>query len=1528
LFKRVRAGAKGLASSSKHSYKCPDVTNRLVGGDSTVEIVVEGKTANALLDTGSMISTISETYCRKLGLRVLPLDELITVEAAGGHKLPYLGYTEVNLELPDPIRMSTDALFLVVPTTKYHERVPVLIGTNVLSAVLPTDSGNTPWHLASLCLQQQGNNSVGMVKSTKSVVIPPGSKSVVHGLARVQVDSMRMTVITQDLEQSALPGGLLVAPCYSRVSGTSSRVAVQIQNLCNKSVTIPANTPICELHRVSTVESSPLLEGEGDNHDTAEQLSPDKARAVVERFKLDAETHLEEEQVAQIDRLLLKYSHVFSQHDLDLGRTDMVKHHIKVTDDNPFKERHRRVPPSMYEEVRNHIKEMLDLDAIRPSHSPYSSPVVLVRKKDGSLRFCIDLRRLNSRTVKDAYALPRIEETLDVLKGASLFSSLDLKSSYWQVEIAEEDKMKTAFSVGSLGFYECNRMPFGLTNAPATFQRLMETCMGDLHLVFCLIYLDDIVVFSRTFEEHVERLEAIFKRLESTGLKLKPSKCHLFQKRIKYLGHIVSAEGVETDPEKVAALRKWPIPQSVKDVRSFLGFAGYYRRYIKGFASVARPLHDLLKEPASGKKRARKKQQASRHFTWEEQHQKAFDTLIELCCSAPILAFADFTSSFTLHTDASGCGLGAVLYQHQDGRDRVIAYASRGLSPAERNYPAHKLEFLALKWAVTDKFHDYLYGATFTVKTDNNPLTYILSSAKLDATTQRWVAQLSSYQFSLEYRSGKENIDADRLSRISWPSDVTEQQVVPEVVTAVLEAKALASPPLVEAMCWSQQVLSPMESPPLVEAMCWSQQVLSSELQNDPKQSTVDWAVAQEDDKVISMARRYARGYVPSVKLLRGEQRAFYRERDRLVLKSDVLYRRRENPDGTKYQLVLPSQYRNKAIHGCHDDVGHLGREKTLELVRDRFFWPGMAVSVAEHVSKCSRCLCAKTQTNQRAPLVNIETTQPMELLCLVYLSLEESKGGVGNILVITDHFSRYAQAYPTTNQTARTTATVLYENFVVHYGWPARLHSDQGRNFESAIIRHLCELAGIAKSRTTPYHPMGNGQTERFNRTLISMLRTLDHDKKANWKAYVPSLVHSYNCTKNESTTYSPYYLMFGRQPRLAVDIVFGLQNQGETASYGEYISSLRGRMEYAQQVASAASQESQTDNKKRHDLRSRGAVLTVGDRVLTRNVALHGKCKLADRWQQEVYVVESQPNKDIPVFRIRRENGQGALKTLHRNLLLPIGNTTMTQDPEPNVTSASSGRRRPATRQTRHVDSEEESQDDSSEDEYVLRSTVVQPAVASIPVQRRPVPAPRRRMSVSSAGVSQTVELQPNSMNSTSVSESSEHTDDDYHTTPKEIDLEPVQQNIGDVSEDMSEPSVYVADVQQDIGDVSGDTSDSSVYVADVSGTTSSHSTDRCSSGHGLVDVDQPSADGAVVQPTVDDVEDQSEEDPQAIPHFEPVPLESPQRVRPRRAPRKPAWMDPNVYQFPQRAYPDRLASRVHMFKSVLKCLLEDSD
>ena len=385
------------------------------------------------------------------------------------------------------------------------------------------------------------------------------------------------------------------------------------------------------------------------------------------------------------------------------------------------------------------------------------------------------------------------------------------------------------------------------------------------------------------------------------------------------------------------------------------------------------------------------------------------------------------------------------------------------------------------------------------------------------------------------------------------------------------------------------------------------------------------------------------------------------RIRKNLKLSKDVLYRKSytDNSSSRKilWQLVVPKAYRARALAGCHDDVGHQGRMRTISLLRERFFWPGMQEEATQYVVKCSRCLRRKT-TPQVAPLQPIYVTQQLELVHMDYLSLEPSKGNIENVLVITDHFTRYALAYPSKTQTAQATARILWDNFICHYGFPEKFISDQGRNFESDLIKELCKIAGVKKLHTTPYHPQGNGQCERFNSTLCNMLGTLSEEEKSDWKSYLGCMTHAYNCTKHASTTYSPYFLMFGRHPRLPIDVEFGLpkHNCGDNSSKSRYVQKLRRRLNYAYKKASKYSDQQAQKYKSSYDKSIKGPQLQEKDIVLVKVVAHKGRHKIQNKWEPEEYVVIEQPIAGTPVYKVQPVNG-GNIRTLHRNLLLPLG-------------------------------------------------------------------------------------------------------------------------------------------------------------------------------------------------------------------------------------------------------------------------------
>ena len=1095
-----------------------------------------------------------------------------------------------------------------------------------------------PWKLAyrnTVESKSDQSGFVGHVFCARQMAVPANTCLTVEGIIRGKSD-FSGPVITEVEDSSSVPSGIVVLPTLQNIKASKKipQVHVQIHNLTKHPVTLPSKINLCGLHKVTPVYAT-------------DSLISDTENTFLDMFSFPDD--LSHDQITQVQALLLKWKDIFSMNDTDLGRTNLVQHRINLHDPVPFKEKHRRIPPHLYDEVRQHIQDMLDAKVIRPSQSPFASPVVLVRKKDGKLRFCIDYRRLNSKTIKDSYPLPRIDETLDLLSGAKYFSSLDLKAGYWQVEVAEIDKPKTAFTAGPLGFYEFNVLPFGLSNSPATFQRLMQASLGKLHLNQCLLYLDDIIIYSETFEEHLQNLERVFSKLKEANLKLKPSKCFFLYKEVKYLGHLVSQEGIKPDPDKILTLKQWPTPNSVKDVRRFLGFAGFYRKFIKDFSKIARPLHDLTKkvsiESKSGTKTSTRKP-LENDFCWLPEHETAFQILKEALCTPPTLAYANFTKPFILHTDASRSGLGAILYQESNGKEHPIAFASRTLRPSERNYPSHKLEFLSLKWAVCEKFKDYLYGAKFTVRTDNNPLTYILISAKLDATGQRWVADLACYDFDIQYRSGKENIDADAISRVSETSTAylpnlnTSHQISTNIVVAMLQSHIIK--PDTFAFCFAS--LLPDDT-----------LFTGSSLSRLTKEQ---WAQEQRNDPNIKYVIDQLNGDTNLAKFstLNKVQKGLLKEKQKLFLKNNILFRKRVMNGTSIQQLVLPSKYHSVVLKSVHDDMGHMGQERTLNFLQERCFWPQMTNSVTSYIHNCHRCKVSKGSID-RAPLVNITSSEPLEILCVDYLGLEPCKGQIENVLIITDHFTRYALAIPTKNQSAKTTAKILFDLFISHYGMPKRLHSDQGRNFESCIIKELCRLTGTIKSHTTPYHPQGNGQAERFNRTLIRMLSTLSPAEKSDWKSHLSPITHAYNCSKNEATGFSPFFLMFGRKPQLPVDALLGMYDEeNHETDYNTFVKCLKERLQAAYRLAQVNISKSQSRARHLYNKKTRGSSLQIGDRVLVRNVGIRGKHKLADLWENTPYVVSDAPTQDMPVYKVKPENAKGPIKTLHRNLLLPI--------------------------------------------------------------------------------------------------------------------------------------------------------------------------------------------------------------------------------------------------------------------------------
>ena len=821
--------------------------------------------------------------------------------------------------------------------------------------------------------------------------------------------------------------------------------------------------------------------------------------------------------------------------------------------------------------------------------------------------------------------------------GARFFSTMDLKSGFWQVKMAKDSQQYTTFTVGSMGVYEFLRMPYGLCNAPATFQRLRQNCLGELNLTYALIYLDDVIVFSRTEEEHLHCLRVVFASFLEHGLRLKPSKCHFLQDEITFLGHKISAEGMKPGMVNLKAIAEMALPRMYTEIWHFTSMTGFFRQFIKGYSKIARPLNDLLEGEASKLK--------AEEVELPPDALKAFEELKLRCMTAPVLVFTDFKKPFRLETDASKEGLRAILLQESDdGQYHPVAFASHELKGRESKYHSSKLEYLAIKWAVTEQFREYLQYQPFTVHTDNNPLTYILMTPNLDALGHRWVAALAGYNMKLEYLKGSDNKVADALSRVST------QKLDKETVTELLNYAQNSSAPLAETA--NIHVIEEGERMDQEVIVRYTQIV--KQHRNFRNLANQDWVIAQSKEPVISHVikwiqrprkdHRKLKEYLAGV--ASNYEKCFYAARQKeFTLQDNLLYLQvtPTNSWDTAPVFVVSTADRQATIDGCHRSVGHQGHDRTLNLMKERFWWPGMSQALLKAVANCGRCIQyeAKGQLPLMQPII---CTEPMELVHIDYVRMEvtvatDKKPVVRNMLVVVDHFTCYVQVFVTKNHTARTTAWVLYNNYFSVFGFPQRLMSDQGTEFCGKVIAAMCSLLSVEKICTTPYHPQTNGSAERVHQTLQHMIGKLDPEKRRKWPVHIGSIIIAYNSTRSLVTGYSPYYLMFRRRPRLPIDLLFLMcWTQMLTRTIDEYVASLYNCLWESLAIAQDCAIKEAQRQKRLYDRKVGAVELRPGDHVLVHLDAFRGqRRKLKNRWGDDLHTVVTRVADGIPAYVVK---------------------------------------------------------------------------------------------------------------------------------------------------------------------------------------------------------------------------------------------------------------------------------------------------
>jgi hypothetical protein len=873
--------------------------------------------------------------------------------------------------------------------------------------------------------------------------------------------------------------------------------------------------------------------------------------------------------------LLEKYHDVFATKlPRRVDRPGEIMHSFELKEGaKPTVDAERRRSPEEIRLAREMVAEGEAAGIIEDSTSEWCSQLVMVVKKDqfgvptGKPRFAVDYRRVNALMKKDAHPLPLPEVMFAHLKGAVIFSKLDLTKGFYQILLDPKCREALAFSSPD-GLKQWTRMPFGSANAPATFQREMQRVFRVQLDGSVLVYIDDILIFSLTVEEHLKHVEWVLSQLRVNHYYANPDKCEFFQESVNFLGHIISAGGVAVQVHKVEAITKWPIPQCVSDVRSFLGLTGYYRRFVHDFAGTSTSLSDLMRKDTP--------------FVWGPKEEAAFMQLKAALASAPVLAHPDNSKPYTLHTDASGYAVGATLSQeNSSGLLQPVAFLSKKMDAAQRNYPVHEWELLAVVEALK-AWRCFLYGASgpIDIYTDHHSLQWISTQPNLSARQSRWVEQLQDYAFKVHHLPGKMNVAADALSRRSDHEAAHAAEV---------EARFRAG---------DAETIRPRLR---LEAAV----IVSSEASSSAGTAATVVAPSLMED-IRRLALTDEAYYVPL--LARAEHLG-------LVVRDGLVY----SPSGLLY-IPKDDTVRTTLMREVHDAPtgGHLGREKTYARLTAQVYWQGVYHDVRDYVRSCVSC--AQNKANQRKASDFLHPlpipARRWETMSLDFVGpLPMTASGNDFLLVMVDKLSKLTHLVACKQTvTASEVAQLVYDHVVRLHGFPECIISDRDTRFTSHFWRALWKLSGTQLAMSTSYHPQTDGQTENVNRLVQDILRAFVSDDRKDWDRHLTAVEIAINSSRHASTGYTPHFLNHNQEMRLPFGIAL---KESVALTRVPAAVTVMTEMAAADETARTRLAEAQARQEKAANRHRREEVYVVGEQVMLRTKHLSGyKHKLACRF------------------------------------------------------------------------------------------------------------------------------------------------------------------------------------------------------------------------------------------------------------------------------------------------------------------------
>ena len=839
---------------------------------------------------------------------------------------------------------------------------------------------------------------------------------------------------------------------------------------------------------------------------------PDKPKTTPlkdEEYKLDYSTVAEDAKprLEELKNLLeVKHADVFSKSERDRGKTDVCYYQANVKPGPPIVIPPYRTTPEMQKEADRQVHDMIADGLVSHSTSPYSAPILMVKKKaPGQWRLCTDFRKINARSERVVYPLPRIDDTLQKLQKPRFFSTMDLLKGFWQVPIAPQDRKFFAFSTGNL-HVEYNVMPMGAINSTATMQALMALILRGLPAEHVICFLDDILIASDTFEDHLKHIDLVLSALGRAGLKLNPQKCLFAQAEVSCLGHRLSRQGISPDPHNLNKIAKWKPPTNKSEIRSFLGLTGYYRQMIAQYARIATPLTNLTKDDAVWK--------------WTDVEQKSFETLRDTLTSDTIMAYPDFSKPFWVKTDASKHSVGFVLTQKDGKKEKVIAYGSKKLTETQSNYCTYDREYFGILTAVRTYSH-YLRHSKFYVVTDHRPLLNLRKiDPKTDATGRRvrWSIELNLYDFEVLYKKGKQHSDADALSRLTDHEDYAEEE----------EFAGLGEPP-------DNTIRN---SPPhasddefMLMGMAESDTATIVELisQDDKRK---ELAEAQDADLTIHEVKQmvlHGKG-IPT-----DYPETFYKKNfPRLVVQDNILFRKAFHGSATLpiLQAVIPTTLVPDVLKDSHGSIfaGHPGHKRMNDIIQRHAVWPGLYKDIKQFVTKCPQCdLVTQPNPPVRTDLQSMDPEFVFEHVCCDLIELPAARGWK-YICVFMDVFSRHVAFYKFRDKTTVSFTRAL-EDYVTHHGCPFKLTCDNGAEFCSELVDAATKVLGIRKRTSVVYRPQSQGMVERMNRQIIDQLTKRLKQFHHSWPEHMHYVALAHNSSPAARTGVSPNLAFFGRE-------------------------------------------------------------------------------------------------------------------------------------------------------------------------------------------------------------------------------------------------------------------------------------------------------------------------------------------------------------------------------------------------------------